>query len=112
MTNRELLKRLQELEAAERDVASSMDMPQECTANWEYAETAALARSAILQQEESLREIRNQSLEWALACPHDCPACNAMYDLIREGWFPTEMPRKAVAGDLGLRQPQSGQQPK
>jgi hypothetical protein len=54
MTNRELLKRLQELETAERDVASSMDMPQENTANWAYAETAAIARSAILQQEEGL----------------------------------------------------------
>lgn len=63
MTNRELLKRLQELEAAERDVASSMDMPQENTANWAYAETAALARSAILQQEEGLANYAQELAE-------------------------------------------------
>lgn len=69
MTNQELLKRLQALEAAERDVASSMDMPQERTANWEYAETAAIARSAILQQQEGLAnyEEENQRLRAGLA---------------------------------------------
>jgi hypothetical protein len=30
-----------------------------------------------------LHRIRNQSLEWALSCPHDCPECDRLYDAIR-----------------------------
>ncbi len=38
------------------------------------------ALSARLQQ---LEEIRQASLTWAMACPHDCPACDAMYEVIK-----------------------------
>ena len=30
-----------------------------------------------------LHRIRNQSLDWAMSCPHDCPACDAMYEAIK-----------------------------
>ncbi len=42
-----LIDRLRELEAAELDVANSMDMRPEDTANWRYAQTAREAREAI-----------------------------------------------------------------
>lgn len=48
----------------------------------------------IERLESLLSRIRNQSLDWALACPHDCPACDAMYEVIREAWdFPEPPPQ-------------------
>jgi rubrerythrin len=43
----DLVSRLHELETAERDVATSMDMRAEDTANWQYAETAKEAAAEI-----------------------------------------------------------------
>jgi hypothetical protein len=64
MTNPQLLKRLQDLETAERDVASSVDMSAEDTANWQYAETAASARSALLQQQDDIQSLTTQRDHW------------------------------------------------
>lgn len=94
MTNQEILKRLQTLEAAERDVASSMDMPQERTANWEYAETAAIARSAILQQQEALERIQQERLTWAMYCECTCTFCERLSSVIR-GSVPQSSPQPA-----------------
>lgn len=37
----------------------------------------------IAQLRAKLHHIRNQSLEWAMTCEHDCPACDAMYEVIK-----------------------------
>lgn len=55
----DLIARLHELEIRERDVASSMDMRAEDTANWEYAETAKAAATEIkqLRQDATIRDV-------------------------------------------------------
>ncbi len=40
-------------------------------------------RKALSQRLQQLEEIRQASLTWALACPHECPACNALYEIIK-----------------------------
>lgn len=37
----------------------------------------------IAQLRAKLHNIRNQSLEWAMTCEHNCPACDAMYEAIK-----------------------------
>lgn len=52
-----LLSRLAELEAAELDVANSVDFPAQQTANWKYAETARLAAAEITRLRNRLRAV-------------------------------------------------------
>lgn len=40
-------------------------------------------RQELAQLRAKLHHIRNQSLEWAMTCEHDCPACDAMYEVIK-----------------------------
>lgn len=61
MTNHDLCKLLQDLEENQREIAHDQDMDPKRTANWEYAETAAIARSAILQQAEELEQVKAQA---------------------------------------------------
>ena len=35
-----------------------------------------------------LSGIRNDALVWAMSCPHDCPACDAMYEVIKSAGHP------------------------
>lgn len=37
-------------------------------------------------------QIRDASLTWAMACPHDCPACDAMFEAIKGTDAVTEKP--------------------
>lgn len=107
MTNRELLKRLQELETAERDVASSMDMPQENTANWAYAETAAIARSAILQYQEEIERLQGERAAaidrlTPLGCERN--QFRKALEMIRDGQIPQAM-SPALFAESVLEQP-------
>lgn len=40
-------------------------------------------RKALSQRLQQLEEIRQASLTWAMACPHNCEACEAMYEVIK-----------------------------
>jgi len=103
MTNQELLKRLQALETAERDVASSMDMPQELTANWEYAETAATARSAILQQRQDIEHLRAYQQQMNDILKENSQLRKAL-ELIKDGEIPQAM-SPALFAEFILRGP-------
>lgn len=45
--------------------------------------TIRLQTDTMTQQRALLHRIRNEGLSWAMSCPHDCAACDAMYDVIR-----------------------------
>ncbi len=60
----------QELKAAKHDIERLMAMA-----------SAEATEAERLRAE--LHAIRNQSLVWAMSCPHDCPECDRLYDVIR-----------------------------
>lgn len=41
------------------------------------------SREAERQLRDELHRIRNQSLEWAMVCTCNCPACCALYETIK-----------------------------
>lgn len=56
----------------------------------------ALSEPELLQRLEALyiegiaegvkvarEQLRQASLTWAMACPHECPACDAMYEAVK-----------------------------
>ncbi len=40
-------------------------------------------RKQLSERLQQIEEIRQASFTWALACPHNCEACEAMYELIK-----------------------------
>ncbi len=40
-----------------------------------------------------ITKIRQASLTWAMTCEHDCPACNAMFEIIKGAQHPTGEPK-------------------
>ena len=86
--------RNERLKTERLEINKALGLPRDTEANIERVKVALLLRA-------ELHAIRNQSLTWAMTCHHECPECDAMYDLIRAGWFPTEIPHgRAVEGDI------------
>lgn len=54
----------------------------------EWKNLAHQREYTISKLRAELHSIRNQSLEWAMSCPHDCPACDAMYEVIKGAQHP------------------------
>jgi hypothetical protein len=43
----------------------------------------SLAEEGLANYQQEVQRIRQESLTWAMACPHGCPACERLYDVIR-----------------------------
>lgn len=54
----------------------------------EQARESEKLRTELSARLQQLEEIRQASLTWAMACPHHCEACNAMYEIIKGAQHP------------------------
>lgn len=75
--------------AEERDrLRQELSLAEEALANYEEEVQVRIKVMVqkdmeIAQLSRELHRIREESLTWAMACPHDCPACDAMYEAIK-----------------------------
>lgn len=74
----------QELSIADEGLANyAQELNRVTQSNLQFIEANKSLADDNLALREQLHHIRNQSLEWAMCCPHDCPACDAMYEAIK-----------------------------